>query len=533
VSRRDAAQCCAEAAQRNIQQEILATERSYVKGLQQVSGRERPIYADSEKKQLKRDFVYPLSKLLSEVSMANVFPAVNEIWKLHEHFLAKLEDTMRVDGGSRHIAGIFSELASGCQQVYSPFLNQFQQASLVLKRLMENDPKVCLAVEAIASPKPGGPTGLKYLNELMITPMQRLVSTSLLVVLFFPHTHSVKPRYELLFKELVKCASDLHPDSASLRKALADIQSMCKVVNEKKRESDEKQRRGFLEQHASMEVLRAHELEVRSITTVKFCGKCEKSVFSIGRKSFKCTACGQYFHNECAEELGDGKYCPQRRRLDLSAKELIDQFEVYLMPDEESSLKPQQSKSGSKLLLPNAAGGGGKGSSNASPSMRRLSQSPAVARKSQTSMAVASVVEIRALLFCFQDGLGIAHKWVFKGDEDNPVIDMIGELPWKTVSMRMVTGAPNMSPFVISSNSRGVASMKFYVKTMLELQALDKKIRTIQEECLAVRELKQSEMRKLSLQDGAGRTLLAASDRYKKANQREGGEMQPEKSFGK
>jgi hypothetical protein len=106
-------------------------------------------------------------------------------------------------------------------------------------------------------------------------------------------------------------------------------------------------------------------------------------------------------------------------------------------------------------------------------------------------------------------------------------------LPWKTVTMRMVTGAPNMSPFVISSNSRGVASMKFYVKTMLELQALDKKIRTIQEECLAVRELKQSEMRKLSLQDGAGRTLLAASDRYKKANQREGGEMQLEKSFGK
>jgi hypothetical protein len=164
--------------------------------------------------------------------------------------------------------------------------------------------------------------------------------------------------------------------------------------------------------------------------------------------------------------------------------------------------------------------------------MRRLSQSPAVARKSQT-MTLAPVVEIRALLFCFQDGLGIAHKWIFKGDEDNPVIDMIGELPWKTVALRVVTGGPNMSPFVISSNSRGVASMKFYVKTTLELQALDKKIHAIQEECLAVRELKQSEMRKLSLQDGAGRTLLAASDRYKKANQREGGEMVLEKSSGK
>jgi hypothetical protein len=121
--------------------------------------------------------------------MANVFPAVNEIWKLHEQFLAKLETTMQTKDHAkagterRELAAIFSELASNCERVYSPFLNQFQQASLVLKRLMENDPfKVGLAVESISSPLANGITGLKYLGELMITPMQRL------------------PRYELLFK---------------------------------------------------------------------------------------------------------------------------------------------------------------------------------------------------------------------------------------------------------------------------------------------------------------------------------------------
>ncbi len=133
--------------------------------------------------------MHPLSKLLSEVEMANVFPAVNEIWKLHEQFLATLEATMQTEdltkSGTerRKLAEIFSELASNCEKVYSPFLNQFQQASLVLKRLMENDPfKVGLAVESICSPRSSGISGLKYLGELMITPMQRL------------------PRYELLFK---------------------------------------------------------------------------------------------------------------------------------------------------------------------------------------------------------------------------------------------------------------------------------------------------------------------------------------------
>lgn len=95
-------------------------------------------------------------------------------------------------------------------------------------------------------------------------------------------------------KELVKCTSEVHPDFVPLKQALADIQATCKLVNESKRLSDEKQRRGFLEQHASMEVLRPHAFETRSIKTVKFCARCEKSVFSIGKKVMRFVCFSQF-----------------------------------------------------------------------------------------------------------------------------------------------------------------------------------------------------------------------------------------------
>ncbi len=199
---------------RHIRTELLATERTYVACLQK----------------LKRDFIYPLAKILSEVEMQNVFPAVNDIWKLHEGVLQKMEDAAKDELGRRNVAVIFSELAGCCSRVYSPFLNNFSQSSVVMKKLMENDARIKLAVEGIHS---SSSSGIKYMNELMITPMQRL------------------PRYELLFKELVKCTSEVHPDYQILKQALADIQATCKLVNESKRQSDEKQRRGFLEQHAS------------------------------------------------------------------------------------------------------------------------------------------------------------------------------------------------------------------------------------------------------------------------------------------
>jgi hypothetical protein len=147
---------------RHILTELLATERTYVVALQK----------------LKREFLYPLGKVLSEVEMANMFPAVNEIWKLHEGVLQKLEEAAKQDEGRRRVAAIFSELAESCCKVYSPFLNSFSQSSVVMKKLME-DQRIRMIVESIQS---NSSSGLKYLNELMITPMQRL------------------PRYEMLFK---------------------------------------------------------------------------------------------------------------------------------------------------------------------------------------------------------------------------------------------------------------------------------------------------------------------------------------------
>ncbi len=212
----------------------------------------------------------------------------------------------------------------------------------------------------------------------------------------------------------------------------------------------------------------------------------------------------------------------------ICLQELLDQVEVLLMPEEEEKLKPASSKSGNKLQLPGSNSGGKL--SIASPSMKRLSEGPGAKRRSMSSANLgAPGVEIRALLFCFQDGLAVAHKWIFQGDEDRPIIDMIGELPWKTVSLSVVPAtSPNMCPFVITNNAKGgaVVSMRFYLKTPLEVQALEKNITTVQRECLAAKEKKQSERRrskKFDEEKGHFRSMLASSERYKKSNQRDGG----------
>ncbi len=181
--------------------------------------------------------------------------------------------------------------------------------------------------------------------------------------------------------------------------------------------------------------------------------------------------------------------------------------------------KSVANKSGSKLTIPGSL----KGSSNsaASPSMRRLSNSPAVARKGAAGRESNVDTEIRGLLFCFSDGLAIAHKWVFSGNDADPVIDMLVEYPWKCVQIRSVVSSdPSMHTFVVSSNAKGIASMKFYLKSALELQAVLGKVDTIRSEQMALRELKSADLkRSVSIP----RSMLAASDRFKRKNQREGG----------
>jgi hypothetical protein len=153
--------------------------------------------------------------------------------------------------------------------------------------------------------------------------------------------------------------------------------------------------------------------------------------------------------------------------------------------------------------------------------MRRLSNSPAVARKGSTARDAGVETEIRGLLFCFSDGLAIAHKWVFGGNDSDPVIDMLCEYPWKCVQARpVVSSDPSMHTFVVSSNAKGIASMKFYCKSALEQQAVLGKMESIRSEQMAIRELKSNDLKRgMSIP----RSMLAASERFKKGNQREGG----------
>jgi hypothetical protein len=94
---------------RDILAEILATEKTYVTCLGQ----------------LKRDFVHPLSAVMSETEMQNVFPNVVDLWKLHEHVLSQLSTHLatpqpRFDS----ICQLFSDMATQAIPTYGGFLGE-------------------------------------------------------------------------------------------------------------------------------------------------------------------------------------------------------------------------------------------------------------------------------------------------------------------------------------------------------------------------------------------------------------------------
>jgi hypothetical protein len=199
----------------------------------------------------------------------------------------------------------------------------------------------------------------------------------------------------------------------------------------------------FVENHATMEVLRAHEWDERPMRSIKFCAKCEKGIWGLAKKGAKCTSCGSYFHLQCRDELGETKVCLQRRRIDLTQKTLLEQADVLLLPEDEARLRPKAGAYGAPPSLPAVGPGGTNSSSTGSagssgsllsvpksssggsltPATRRLSLSPGMSRP--------AMVDLRGVLYMFDDGLGVAHKWVSNKDEDDPFIDMLGELPWK------------------------------------------------------------------------------------------------------
>ena len=425
--------------------EVLASERSYVQCL--VA--------------LKREFILPLRQILSDVEVSNVFPGVSKILEAHQKNVKSLTLLIESNGGRLRlqVAQLFCDLAVKIGAVYSPLLNNFSKASIMLKKIMENNVKVAEVVNKCSG---RGLTGLTYLQELMITPIQRL------------------PRYEMLLMELVKCSHQLWPDAVALQAALTDIRQVCLRVNESKREADAKFDRSFLEQHASMQVLGEHRFKEKKVVQVHFCDKCEGLLL---RKLVKCQDCGERFHVHCANALVGHQSCLQRRRLDLREKQVLFQFEVYITAEEESRFKCSEKRAGGIRVR---SAGSELLSQLGTPSMMRIMSGVQPSKLLKNVNQHNVEMSVYAMILLLSDGLSLAYKWVFDANIDAPVIDMICEIPWKEVAIRELDEAnSNVYSFIIASNRRGQSSFKFHLKSRLDRQNLVERIETTKAEQLA------------------------------------------------
>ncbi len=156
--------------------------------------------------------------------------------------------------------------------------------------------------------------GQDFLQSLMISPTQRLA------------------RYPLLLKEVIHYSLEVHQDYNDLQKAFKLYTEMgepknvnifflrqnsffkAQHVNEAKKSSDQMWRKVTLQSESSMVIKTTHELETFSSSAVKTCGSCQKAIWGVARKHFKCLKCKGKFHLECRSKKKKKKKKKKRQK---------------------------------------------------------------------------------------------------------------------------------------------------------------------------------------------------------------------------
>lgn len=126
------------------------------------------------------------------------------------------------------------------------------------------------------------------------------------------------------------------------------------------------------------------------------------------------------------------------------------------------------------------------------------------------------VTSLRGLLLVFADGVGIGYQWIYDDDATRPVIDVIGELPWKACEFvrtekDTTSDGRTMHTFEIRSvgATQAVLRWKFCLYFEAELVDLEKKFKQVQQEGIAHRkDLSASSAGEMRM------NLLMKSDRY-------------------
>lgn len=177
-----------------VAQELLSTERSYVKQLECAL----------------EVYMKPMAEvgLLNDRTKATLFSNLPTILPLNRIFLESVENRVQPNVWKYNpkIGDIFLEFAPFFK-LYSEYARSNQAASELLGQLLSTNSKFLKYHDTqLGSEKPS-------LASLLITPIQRV------------------PRYQLLLKEILKNTPEDHDDRADCEKALAEVTTLAANVN--------------------------------------------------------------------------------------------------------------------------------------------------------------------------------------------------------------------------------------------------------------------------------------------------------------
>ncbi|ORX81311.1 hypothetical protein K493DRAFT_95172 [Basidiobolus meristosporus CBS 931.73] len=187
-----------------IAQEILNSERTYVKGLLMI----------------QKVFLCPLleslateSPILPRNSITRIFSNILDIVNLNRELLKQLEEQIATSPPSQvsaKIAKIFLDI-SPFLKMYSMYARNFSNAITTVST-HSNQNSAFARFISVANDLPE--CGSLRFESHLILPVQRI------------------PRYEMLLRQLMKSVGNEHPDYASLTKALHYVEDVAKYVNE-------------------------------------------------------------------------------------------------------------------------------------------------------------------------------------------------------------------------------------------------------------------------------------------------------------
>ncbi|XP_057663730.1 protein ECT2 [Diorhabda carinulata] len=155
--------------------------------------------------------------LLNNTELNLIFGKIPLIYESHVKMLDELRWTAAHWSEDQSIGNVIVKYSTSLQKAYPPFINYFEEMKEVLCQCDQNKPRFHAFLKACQT---RSECGRQSLQELMIRPVQRLGSIS------------------LLLNDILKNTPKSNPDHSALEQALAALREVMTHINEDKRKAE-------------------------------------------------------------------------------------------------------------------------------------------------------------------------------------------------------------------------------------------------------------------------------------------------------